>query len=188
MIIYVTGGARSGKSAYAERRAKEMNKAVVYIATGVPFDDGMKDRIKKHQLMRPASWQTIEQYKNFKMLDNSDAFLEAEVIVFDCLTIMITNLMMDSSLDFDIVGMDQVNELEKHIAKEVDQLVETIRKHDKTMILVSNEVGMGLVPFYRFGNYFRDIAGRMNQKMAQYADEVIFTVSGIPMVLKSKES
>ncbi|MBS7527377.1 bifunctional adenosylcobinamide kinase/adenosylcobinamide-phosphate guanylyltransferase [Fusibacter paucivorans] len=184
MIIYITGGARSGKSRFAEAKVASLGEKVAYIATAIPFDDGMKDRIAKHQSQRPASWQTIEQYKHFETLIDKNAFLEANALIFDCATVMITNIMMDSGLDFDTVAVETVNALEREIAKEVEQLLKICREENKQLVIVSNEVGLGLVPSYRMGNFFRDIQGRINQLLASEADEVHFVVSGIPLQIK----
>ncbi|WKY47426.1 bifunctional adenosylcobinamide kinase/adenosylcobinamide-phosphate guanylyltransferase [Eubacteriaceae bacterium ES3] len=181
-LIFVTGGARSGKSTFAEETAKAFNKEVAYIATAIAFDDGMKDRIKKHQAQRPSEWQTIEAYKDFEKLNNDSAFTEAQVLLFDCLTVMVTNNMLDQQVDYDNCTMETVGQIEDLIKQEVEKLLEVCQ--DKTLVLVSNEVGMGLVPAYKLGSYFRDIAGRMNQLVAARADEVYFCVSGIPMKIK----
>ncbi|HEY5537191.1 MAG TPA: bifunctional adenosylcobinamide kinase/adenosylcobinamide-phosphate guanylyltransferase [Acetobacterium sp.] len=181
-LIFVTGGARSGKSTFAEKLAKEELTSVVYIATAIPFDDGMKDRIARHQEQRSDLWETIEKYKNFETMKEDPAFKKAEIVLFDCLTVMATNNMLDFPIDYDTCSMEKVAEVEEAIKKEVETLLGVCK--DKMLILVSNEVGMGLVPAYKLGSYFRDIAGRMNQLVASRADEAYFTVSGIPMKLK----
>lgn len=181
-LIFVTGGARSGKSTFAEKLAKEELTSVVYIATAIPFDDGMKDRIARHQEQRPALWETIEQYKNFETMKEDPAFKKAEIVLFDCLTVMVTNNMLDFPVDYDTCSMEKVSEVEEAIKIEVETLLDVCK--EKTLIVVSNEVGLGLVPAYKLGSYFRDIAGRMNQLVASRADEAYFTVSGIPMKLK----
>jgi len=181
-LIFITGGARSGKSSYAEHLAKQLSKPVVYIATAIAFDDGMKDRIAKHQAQRPENWGTIEQYKDFQTLKDNPEFQKTDVVLFDCLTVMTTNNMLDFQVDYDTCTMDTVSEVEESIKCEVERLLDVCK--DKTLILVSNEVGLGLVPSFKLGSYFRDIAGRMNQLVASRADKVYFTVSGIPMKLK----
>lgn len=181
-LIFVTGGARSGKSTYAEKLAKQSSKSVVYIATAIAFDDGMKDRIAKHQEQRPVLWETIEQYKNFETMKEDLAFKKAEIVLFDCLTVMVTNNMLDFPVDYDTCSMEKVSEIEEAIKIEVETLLDVCK--DKMLILVSNEVGLGLVPAYKLGSYFRDIAGRMNQLVASRADEAYLTVSGIPLKLK----
>ncbi|MBF4694780.1 bifunctional adenosylcobinamide kinase/adenosylcobinamide-phosphate guanylyltransferase [Fusibacter ferrireducens] len=183
-IIFVTGGARSGKSTFAEQKVKDFGENIVYVATAVPFDDGMKDRIRKHRESRPSTWTTIEAFRDFDQHFNQECVKLADGIIFDCVTVMVTNLMMAPKVDFEMVDMIFVNELEQKIQDEVDRLIATVRKLDLNIVIVSNEVGLGLVPFYKMGNFFRDIAGRINQKIASEADSVYFTVSGIPMKIK----
>jgi len=183
-LILVTGGARSGKSTLAEKKALELGKSTVYIATAIAFDEGMKDRIKKHRLDRPSGWTTIEIYKNFKSIIEDINFKASDLILLDCMTLMITNLMLESNLDFDNCSMEEVDKLEKKIFIEVDELLNIITTNNKTSIIVTNEVGMGLVPSYRMGNIFRDIAGRVNQYIASRSSDVYFTVSGIEIKIK----
>ena len=183
-LIFITGGARSGKSTLAEKIAKDYERKVVYIATAIPFDDGMKDRIKKHIAERPKGWHTIEKYRKFKQLRENDNFLESDVVLLDCMTLMVSNLLLESGLDFDKCTMGEIDELENDIFDEVKDLLEIVEHYEKKMIIVSNEVGMGLVPYYKLGNIFRDIAGRVNQYLASEAEDVYFTVSGIPMKIK----
>ncbi|SHE91801.1 bifunctional adenosylcobinamide kinase/adenosylcobinamide-phosphate guanylyltransferase [Alkalibacter saccharofermentans] len=180
-ITLVTGGARSGKSTFAENRAREKEK-VAYIATSIPFDEGMAHRIKKHREQRPNSWITVEKHKDFNSLTLTPEIKDCGLFLVDCLTVMITNLMFYSGLDFDTCSHEQVDDLELEIKKEVDSLLNLAL--DKDMIIVTNELGMGLVPAYKMGSYFRDIAGRMNQLVAQRADEVYFIVSGIEIKIK----
>ncbi len=180
----ITGGARSGKSRLAEEYAKDSSGKVVYIATAIPFDEGMKDRIKKHKLSRPDDWKTIEKFKDFKDLSKNPAFLECDIIILDCITLMVSNLMLESGLDFDNCSLEEVDSLETDIFKEIEGLLAVVDLHNKEITLVTNEVGMGLVPPYRLGNIFRDIAGRVNQYLAQEAQEVYFMVSGIPTKIK----
>ncbi len=181
-LIFVTGGARSGKSTYAENRARQISKPVAYIATAIAFDDGMKDRIAKHQAQRPAHWGTIEQYNNFQTLADNPIFQASEVVLFDCLTVMTTNNMLDFQVDYDTCSMETIAQIEASVKLEVEKLLAVCK--DKTLIVVSNEVGLGLVPAYKLGSYFRDIAGRMNQLVASCADEAYLLVSGIPVKLK----
>lgn len=181
-IFYITGGARSGKSTFAEKLAKESKKKVAYVATSIPFDEGMKSRIKKHQAQRPKDWSTIERYKDFHEVKGTQEYESADLLLVDCITVMINNLMFYSGLDFDTCSIDEVNELEKNIMAEVDKLLSL--SEEKDMIVVSNELGMGLVPAYLMGNYYRDIVGRINQLIASKANDVYFIVSGLDIKLK----
>ncbi|QZY57375.1 bifunctional adenosylcobinamide kinase/adenosylcobinamide-phosphate guanylyltransferase [Crassaminicella profunda] len=182
-ITLVTGGARSGKSNYAESLAKDSKKEVAYLATAIPFDEGMKDRIKKHKLARPGTWITYEGYKDlYKMIPKIKK--EHEVVLLDCITIMVTNLMFEEDVNWDKIEHEGIDQIEEKIKEQIVKLLTAIREYNIWCIMVTNELGMGIVPENRISRIFRDIAGRMNQMIAKEADEVYFTVSGIPMQLK----
>ena len=179
-MILVTGGARSGKSRYAQMLASEMGGPVTYVATATASDEEMAARIAKHRADRPASWRTVEAYRQ---LDRALAGVEGAVLV-DCLTLMTTNLMMDADLDYDTADQRALQAVEDDVQDQVSHLLRWGRARPGRLILVSNELGMGLVPVYRFGRVFRDIAGRVNQQAAEAADRVVLMVSGIPVTIK----
>lgn len=183
-IHLILGGARSGKSTYAEKMAKGKEAPVIYLATGIVTDADMADRIEKHRESRPSEWQTIERYKGFNALTDMKDFHEANVLLLDCLTVMMTNIMLESGMDFDNATPEMIERLERHIKEEIDTLLKVAQTSGKHLIVVSNEVGLGLVPAYKLGNYFRDISGRMNQHVAELADEVTFVAAGLPLKLK----
>lgn len=180
----IVGGARSGKSSYAEECAKNQTDKVVYLATAIVTDEDMKNRIEKHRQDRPSFWHTIERYRDFSEIVNYQDFIEAEVLLLDCLTVMTTNIMFDEHKDYDIISKEKLKDIENLIIAEIDELIAISRENDKSLIMVTNEVGMGLVPAYKLGNYFRDIAGRVNRHVATCADEVTFVAVGIPLKLK----
>jgi adenosylcobinamide kinase/adenosylcobinamide-phosphate guanylyltransferase len=182
--ILVLGGARSGKSRFAEKMAAEQERPVLYVATALPIDADMEDRIKKHQQSRPETWMTEERYRNMGELEQIMAYKKAPTVLLDCATVMITNLMFDASPDYDGMKPEAVQKIEDSISEEFKVLFDRAEADGKVLIIVSNEVGLGLVPAYKLGNYFRDIAGRVNQMMASRADEVYFLISGIPMRIK----
>jgi len=188
MIHLIIGGARSGKSTYAEKCAIEVSKQrstqVLYLATAIVTDVDMAVRIEKHRSSRPQIWATIERYKGFDAMIHDVRFIEAGVMLLDCLTIMMTNLMFDAPIDYETTTPEALDCIEENIWSEITTLIEVSRLYDKTLIIVSNEVGMGLVPPYKLGNYFRDISGRMNQRIAKIADEVTFVAVGLPLKLK----
>jgi len=182
-LILVTGGARSGKSTFAEEKAKEFGQDVLYVATSKPIDDEMKQRIAKHRAQRPAQWETLEEYKNLdvalvNITKNKDA------VLLDCITIMVTNLMMDECFDWENLTRGKVEEIERFIEQQINKLINISKVVERPFIIVTNEVGLGVVPPSAIGRDFRDIAGRMNQILARAADEVYFCVSGIPMKVK----
>jgi adenosylcobinamide kinase / adenosylcobinamide-phosphate guanylyltransferase len=183
-IILITGGARSGKSNYAEKLAMETKGRVLYIATSIPFDDEMKDRVKKHKERRPSTWDTFEGYKNLKQVFNN-ADMQFDTILLDCITIMVTNLMFDKAGDkFDELNEEEINTMEKEILQEVDDFINAAEISLKTVIIVTNEIGCGIVPEYKMARVFRDIAGRVNQYIASRVNEVNLVVCGIPIKIK----
>lgn len=184
-LTLVTGGARSGKSSFAEEIVKENGKNIVYIATSIPFDEGMKSRIKKHRESRPNSWYTIERYKNFNHILEDEKFKNADTVILDCITIMVSNLILEKNIDFDNTTMDKIDMIEEEILVEINELLNVL--NGKRAILVTNEVGMGLIPSYKLGSIFRDIAGRVNQYIAKKSNEVYLIVSGLPMKIKGEE-
>ena len=183
-ITLVTGGARSGKSSFAEELIMDKGKKVCYIATAIVYDGDMKDRIKKHIDRRPKEWATIEQYKDFDLLINNGDFNSCDSVLLDCITIMITNIMFEEEIDFDNCSNEIIDSIENKVFKEMKKLLKVIKENEKNIIFVTNEVGMGLVPSYRLGSIFRDIAGRVNQFLAQESNNVYLTVSGIPVKIK----
>ena len=167
-LILITGGARSGKSIFAQKLANNLSKKVTYIATDKARDKEMELRIKIHRKNRPSHWRTIEKEKNITEVLSRVAG-KSDVILLDCLTLLISNLLLSSR---------------KNVLKEIRRLVSKIREIKATVLIVSNEVGMGIVPDNRLARKFRDMAGKANQIVAQAADEVYLVVSGIPVTIK----
>lgn len=171
-IILVLGGARSGKSHYAVERARQMNKRTVFIATLEFRDAEMTERIKLHKQHRPAEWQTVEEGKNIdKILLNLKGL--CDVVIIDCLTNFVSNLL---------ISLNDVNQVESRVR----ELIEVLKAVDFTVLVVSNEVGGGLVPETPLGRKFRDIAGLANQLVARHADEVYLMTAGIPLCIKGE--
>jgi len=181
-IIFVTGGARSGKSSFGENLVKQYGQKISYIATMNFFDEEMKDRVEKHKLRRNETFETVEAYKNFSEVFKN--INRENLVLFDCLTNMISNLLLENQVDFEKISQKEIEILEKGINYEIDDLILSLKNHKNDCIIVSNELGMGLVPPYALGRVFRDIAGRVNQLFAKEAHEVYFVVSGIPMKIK----
>jgi adenosylcobinamide kinase/adenosylcobinamide-phosphate guanylyltransferase len=179
-LTLILGGARSGKSTYAEKMAAEDGGKVVYIATAEAKDDEMVSRIKKHRTERPLSWQTREIPINISatLAENP---ITADVVLLDCLTLLVTNILMGMNPDLD--ELDEAGS-ETAVSSEISALITTIQQSDAHWLIVSNEVGLGLVPPYPIGRLYRDTLGRANQQIAQAADHVYFLVAGLPMVVK----
>ena len=182
-LILLTGGARSGKSSYAEKLAEDIGNKILYIATSISCDKEMEYRIKCHQERRSNTWATIECYKDFDT-NLKDKLFDIDAVLLDCITIMVTNIMFSSDIDCENLNQEEAIVLEKMVMDEVDKLLAIISKAEVPFIIVTNEVGMGLVPEYPLSRVFRDIAGRVNQKLGSVSDEVYLCVCGIPNKIK----
>jgi adenosylcobinamide kinase/adenosylcobinamide-phosphate guanylyltransferase len=181
-LTLILGGARSGKSRYAERLATQHGGQVLYIATAQPLDDEMAERIANHQKQRPANWQTLE-ISSAVAASLQSRIIQAELILVDCLTLLVSNLLLAVSSG---TGEDLTVDEEAASAlveTEITRLLEVIRAIPAEWIIVSNEVGLGLVPPYPLGRVYRDLLGRANQRLASQADQVFFMIAGIPMRL-----
>lgn len=182
-IILVTGGARSGKSNFAETLCKNRNNDTAYIATSIPFDDEMKDRVKKHQESRPKTWKTYEIYKDiYTIIKSIDK--KHKTVIMDCVTLLVNNLMFTYDLDIDKSNQEEINELESYIKDQVSKLLTEVRSSNLYFVIVTNELGMGVVPDNKLSRVYADIVGRINQQISLESDEVYFVVSGIPMKIK----
>lgn len=166
-IYLLTGGVRSGKSSYALQLAASSNKPF-YIATGWADDDEMTDRIIKHKEERDNRWTTIEERYDIRKAIENAVSNGADIAIIDCLTMWTCNLMYKSK------------DIDTHTAN----LIEALKSSSIPIVMVTNEVGLGIVPESKDGRDFRDLLGWINQKIAKVADKVIFMVSGIPMVIK----
>ena len=183
-IILCSGGARSGKSEFAERLALATEGRKAYVATGQAFDDEMIDRIKKHQERRGEIWNNFEVplhlAKEWQNISQT-----ADVILIDCLTMFTTNHMMAHG---SIQGQQDANQLEATVLAELETLLAAIKSCEgKIVIFVTNEIGLGIVPDNKLARYFRDIAGRVNRTVATAADKLFLTISGVTIELKSQE-
>lgn len=182
-IILVTGGARSGKSSFAESLCINRNNSTAYIATSIPFDDEMKDRVKKHKESRPQNWRTYEIYKDiYSIIDNISK--EHETVILDCVTLLVNNLMFTYGIEIDEATSEDINKLEDYIKKQVNKLLNEVEKTNLYFVVVTNELGMGVVPANKLSRVYSDIVGRINQQISSRSDEVYFIVSGIPMKVK----
>lgn len=175
MKVFVTGGARSGKSRYAEALAAHFGgEEVVYIATLEPSDDEMTRRIAQHRARRPVRWQTVETRLEVAKVVRE---VEAEVVLLDCLSGFVSNLLLKYENRGEVAATNMI--LEK-----VQEVTDTIQTSQKTVIIVSNEVGSGVVPAYPLGRWYRDALGTANAHVARAADAVVLMCVGIPQVLK----
>lgn len=165
--VLVLGGARSGKSRIAQEWAEAATAARVFIATAQAFDEEMRERIAHHRSDRSSSWQTKEA-----PLDLANAIRASsgpgQVVLVDCLTLWLSNVMLDG----------------RNVNVEIDALVDAVKLAEGPVLLVSNEVGHGIVPATALGRSFRDEQGRLNQRIAQTCDAVVLVTAGCPILLK----
>jgi adenosylcobinamide kinase/adenosylcobinamide-phosphate guanylyltransferase len=179
-LTLILGGARSGKSSYAERLAAAGGEHVLYVATAEAWDDEMRTRIEAHRAQRPAHWKTIEAPRHTglavtALLAGDDA---KSIVLVDCLTLLANNVLIALP-----EGSSEAEATEALMA-EVDDLLAAWKDAAADWIVVSNEVGLGIVPAYPLGRLYRDALGRANQRIAAVADTVIFMVAGIPLQVK----
>lgn len=165
-LTFLLGGARSGKSAHAERLAMDAPAPWLYVATAQAFDDEMRERIGHHRARRSEGWQTVEA--PLDLAGALDAAPEGAPVLVDCLTLWLTNHML----------------AEHDLEAEADRLLAALARRRGPLFVVSNEVGLGIVPENALARRFRDEAGRLNQRVAAAADHVLFMVAGLPMSVK----
>lgn len=169
-ITLILGGARSGKSSYAVSLAKKNPGKTVFIATCRPSDSEMKKRAALHKKARPCAWKTVEETENLHLLLERIG-LGFDTVIIDCLTLLASDLMLKGAS-------------ENAIKIQIKKILKALKKIKTRSLIVSNEVGLGIVPENKLARGFRDTAGRLNQIVAEKADNVIFMVSGIPWRIK----
>ena len=176
ILTLILGGARSGKSSYALKLA-EVYADVLFVATAQAYDDEMQQRIERHKTERPFHWHTLEAPTKIGegILKTK---LTPELILVDCLTLLASNVVLQLGDNVDVV------EAETAVLAEVKTLIQTHQQIGADTIVISNEVGLGIVPAYSLGRTYRDALGRANQHLAAQSDEVLFMVAGLPMKVK----
>lgn len=171
-LIFITGGCRSGKSRYALDYANRHFAKKLYLATLQVLDEEMGRRVEEHRKLRGKEWITVEE--PIEVIERIEQYQKGvEVILLDCLTLWLSNLILKWNDD-------------SRILSEVDRFTRISKEVQSSLIVVSNEVGMGIVPVDPMGRRFRDLSGMANQRIAWVSDRVIFMVSGIPLFLKGK--
>jgi adenosylcobinamide kinase/adenosylcobinamide-phosphate guanylyltransferase len=176
-LTLILGGARSGKSSFAQSLAEATSESVTFVATAQALDEEMTRRIQKHRLERPGSWETLEI--PLEVASHAQQ-IKSDIVILDCITLLVNNLLMQFVKD------DLVEEAPfmQAVQKGIDELIRSIHEREQHWIIISNEVGLGLVPPYQMGRVYRDGLGWANQRLAREADKVIFMVAGIPTVIK----
>ena len=176
-LTLILGGARSGKTSYAQEQARQSGGNVLYVATAAAGDDEMRMRIETHRAARPVEWQTLEATLQVgkTLLSNQ---VQAQVVIVDCITLLISNVLLSFPEDA------AFEEVEQKVRAEIEALLKAHSEIGGQWFIVSNEVGLGLVPPYPLGKFYRDHLGWANQTLARAAERVIFMVAGIPTVIK----
>jgi adenosylcobinamide kinase/adenosylcobinamide-phosphate guanylyltransferase len=172
-MTLILGGARSGKSTYGEQLATAHGGRITYLATCQPYDDEMVARIAKHRAERPDTWRTVECPYDPAAAIRAHA-ADSDCFLLDCLTLLVSNLVI----------MEEAT-AEERVQAAIDDLVRACGETNTPLIMVSNEVGLGLVPEYPLGRLYRDILGRANQRLAAVADPVWFLIAGLPINVKA---
>ena len=179
--VLIIGGAGSGKSHFAQELAPKLGEPVLFVATAVAGDEEMRQRIEQHQRTRSAAWRTLEVTTQVgsQILEKIGG---AQVVIVDCITLLVNNILGQYS---DQTG-EQIDAplIEKRLMAEVGELIECIDRVDASFIIVTNEVGLGLVPANRMGRLYRDLLAKANRLLAQAADEVYMMVAGLPLPIK----
>ena len=180
-VILVIGGARSGKSSFAQQLALEAHGPVLFVATAEAGDEEMRRRIEEHRKQRPASWRTLEAATDIGRQIQKVAG-DAETVLIDCITLLVNNVLLKSGgYNGDKVDATRV---EAEVLAEINQLIQCIDQVPAGFIMVTNEVGLGLVPANEMGRTYRDLLGRANQMLAGRADRVYLMVAGLPLLIK----
>jgi adenosylcobinamide kinase/adenosylcobinamide-phosphate guanylyltransferase len=175
--ILITGGARSGKSKLALELAAKAGEEVLFVATAEAGDDEMKRRIKAHRKARPKNWKTLEATIHIGSVITKNIG-GAKTVIIDCITLLVNNIFEEHG------GKAGPAALEKAVTAEINELLECIKKTKADFIIVTNEVGLGIIPGDRVSRLYRDLLGKANQMLAEHVSEVYFMVAGIPMVVK----
>jgi adenosylcobinamide kinase / adenosylcobinamide-phosphate guanylyltransferase len=190
-LILILGGARSGKSAFAERLAASSGRGVAFIATATESDDEMRVRIARHRASRPGKWHTLEEPLDLAGAVQQ-AYKLADVLLLDCVTLWLGNVLLQEwrQRESDDEGKEELhipnNLFDERPLKQIEALLAVVQSAEpnKTLIVVSNEVGLGIVPAYPLGRVYRDTLGYVNQRLAQAADRVYLMVAGMAVDIK----
>jgi adenosylcobinamide kinase/adenosylcobinamide-phosphate guanylyltransferase len=179
--ILIIGGARSGKSYFAQQLALKSAQPVLFVATAEAGDEEMRQRIEEHRKARPATWNTLEVATH---VGNNlrQKISKAQTVIVDCITLLVNNVFnqycdpADEQIDVSLI--------EQKVMVEINELVGCIKQSDASFIIVTNEIGLGLVPANRMSRLYRDLIGKINQMLAHTADEVYLMSAGIPLLVK----
>ncbi len=185
MLVFILGGARSGKSQAAESLAQSAGLPVTYVATAVAADDEFQTRVAEHRRRRPPEWETVEEPV---AVTAAVAARPGRTLIADCLGFLVSNILFGTPSDPDDKASESApptaEAAERRAIKMVEELAVVAARQEGLVIVVSNEVGQGVVPPYPAGRLFRDVLGRANQIVAAHAQQVLYMVAGIPLILR----
>lgn len=184
MSVLITGGARSGKSAFAERWCMKHASSAVYIATAQVYDEEMRERVALHRQQRSEAgyaWTTLEEPLRLVELlkELAASRQDTPAVLVDCLTLWLSNVLLGA-------GEGPDTDTTAVVEREIERLVEAAKTYSGLLVLVTNEVGSGIVPEYPLGRQYRDLAGRLNRRIAEVSEQVFLITAGIPVELKSR--
>lgn len=177
--ILITGGARSGKSRLALELANKAGGQVLFVATAEAGDDEMKQRIKAHRKVRPKDWATLEATTHIGNQITKNIG-KAKIVIIDCITLLINNVFQQYE------EKTEAAIVEKAVTAEINELIDCMKQTEANFIVVTNEVGLGIIPGDKVSRLYRDLLGKANQMLAEKVDEVCLMISGIPVYIKKK--
>jgi len=178
--ILVIGGVRSGKSGFAQELALEQGEPVLFVATATAGDEEMAQRIEQHQRARPATWSTLEITTHIGS-QIPGKIGKAQLVIVDCIALLVGNIFSKYSHQEEQIDASL---LEQEVTAEISELIDCINRIDAGFIIVTNEVGTGLVPPSKVARLYRDLLGKANQRLAEVSDEVYLMVAGLPVRIK----
>lgn len=178
--ILIIGGARSGKSVFAQELASTLGGPVLFVATAEAGDDEMRQRIEAHRKARPAGWRTLETTTHIGCRILSEIGT-AQTVLIDCITLLVNNIFLEHGGNGDELDAPLI---EKAVITEINELIDCVSQANASFIMVTNEVGLGLVPASKLGRLYRDGLGKANQMLARHADEVYLMMAGLPLRIK----
>ncbi len=176
----ILGGARSGKSHFAQELAMKSPQPVLFVATAEAADEEMRQRIEEHRRSRPSAWTTLEATTHIGSKVSAEIG-QARTVIVDCITLLVNNIFSQHGNTGEAIDAPR---LEKEVFAEIGELVDCAKQSHANFIIVTNEVGLGLVPADRTSRLYRDLLGKANQMLAQHVDEVYLMTAGIPLLVK----
>lgn len=188
-LVMVTGGSRSGKSIYAEDLCLEKGANIAYVATANIYDDEMANRVSLHKSRRGEQWTNYEV--PLDLIPYIDCFKEHDYILVDCITMLVLNIMFSYGYDLDddeVLDLALYSKIENQVLADIQRQLQELKRTNTSFVIVTNEIGLGIVPDSKITRLYRDIVGRVNQYLANLSDEVILLVSGIPLKIKGEKN